>query len=82
VIAGGILGIIYALLVRSHTPRTGVLFMLALWLVFMLVLSPLMHRGFFGLALGLALPIWTFVLHVTFGGVMGLVAQKISIRKI
>ncbi len=78
VIAGGIIGLVYALLVKSFTPLSGVRFMLSFWLLLMLVVLPLAHRGFWGIALGLGLPISTLVLHIVFGLFMGAIAKKLS----
>jgi uncharacterized membrane protein len=79
-ISGCIVGMVYTLLMKSYTPKSGVLFMLALWLVMMLVASPLADRGFFALAEGPALPISTFILHVVFGALIGAIARKMSLR--
>jgi hypothetical protein len=80
IIAGGVVGSIYAFLVRSYTAKSGLFFMLAFWLVMMLVVSPLAQRGLFGIKLGLAFPIATLILHVVFGAVMGSLAQRASRR--
>jgi Family of unknown function (DUF6789) len=80
VIGGGLVGMIYALLVRSYTPQSGVLFMVAFWLLMMLAVTLLLPQGFFGLGFGLIFPIATFALNVIFGEVMGLSAGKMNVR--
>src|SRR3990172_13402367 len=46
VLSGGVIGIVYALLIRRRTVITGMLFMVLNWLVMMLALFPLTGRGF------------------------------------
>jgi hypothetical protein len=51
----------------------GLVFGVLAWLVMMIVFMPVAGRGFFGLSLGIAAPIATFVLHLVFGAVLGAV---------
>ena len=77
-IAGSVIGMAYALIVKSLTALSGVLFMLPLWFGMMLVALPLTHRGLFGLSLGPSLAIATFILHVVFGALIGTIAGKMK----
>lgn len=74
--SGTLIGIAYALLVRSFTPVSGMIFMVATWLLMMLVLFPLTHRGFFGLSQGPVMPVATFVLNMVYGSAIGLMAGR------
>ena len=79
VAAGTVLGTLYAVLVRSYRVVTGMLFMLAFWLLVMLVVAPLMKQGILGLQQGLSLPIATFALHMVFGAILGWIAGKMGV---
>ena len=43
------------------------------WLIMMVVLMPMASAGFFGMNMGVMAPLMTLVLHLIFGGVLGLV---------
>ena len=51
----------------------GLTFGVLAWLVMMIVFMPVAGHGFFGLSLGIAVPVATFVLHLVFGAVLGAV---------
>ncbi len=51
----------------------GLIFGLLAWLPMMVVFMPVAGHGFFGLSLGLAVPIAALVLHLVFGVVLGAV---------
>ena len=71
-------GVVYVLLVKPHTVLTGVVFMAINWLLMMVILFPLTHRGFFGLAAGTIMPIATLVLNLEYGVIVGPLAQRFS----
>ncbi len=78
ILSGGGYGVVYALLIKSFSPIGGVLFMLANWLLMMLVLFPVTNRGFFGLNQGSMMPVATFILNVLYGIVFGALARRMS----
>lgn len=78
VIAGGLYGLIYGALVKRFSAKSGVSFMLALWLVMMLILFPMTGRGWFGIHEGWGLPVATLILHTVFGVLLGQFASKIA----
>lgn len=51
----------------------GLIFGVLAWLVMMIVFMPVAGHGFFGLSLGIAAPVATFMLHLVFGAVLGAV---------
>jgi hypothetical protein len=75
-ISGGIIGILYVLLIRSWTPISGMLFMVADWLLMMLVLFPLTGRGFFGSNIGPVMAVATFILNILYGTAIGWLAGR------
>ncbi len=56
----------------------GIAFGIAAWLGMMIAFMPLAGNGIFGMSIGMMVPVMTFVLHVIFGTVMGLVYQKLN----
>lgn len=54
----------------------GMIFGMLAWLAMMIVFMPLAGHGFFGLSLGIAVPVATFVLHLVFGAVLGAVYES------
>ena len=74
------IGVVYMLLVKSHTPLTGALFMVINWLLMMVILFPLTHRGFFGLADGAIMPIATLALNLEYGLIIGPLVQRFSLN--
>lgn len=41
------------------------------WLIMMVILMPMMGKGFFGLNIGAIAPVMTLILHIFFGAVLG-----------
>lgn len=73
---GIVWGIAFALTSRmSPGPfwLRGMLLSIAPWLIMMVVMMPMAGAGFFGLALGMAAPVVTLVLHLVFGAELGAV---------
>jgi uncharacterized membrane protein YagU involved in acid resistance len=50
------------------------------WLIMMVILMPMMGKGFLGLGIGVTAPIMTFILHIIFGAVLGWTYGKLSHR--
>ncbi len=69
-------GIIYAW-IRKILPGPavvkGLIFGVLAWLAMMIVFMPVAGHGFFGLSLGVAAPVVTFVVNLVFGAVLGAV---------
>ena len=69
-------GLLYGL-IRKSLPGPavvkGLIFGVLAWLVMMIVFMPIAGHGFFGLSLGLAVPVTSFVLHLVYGAVLGAV---------
>ena len=70
------LGVIYTS-IRKILPGPavvkGLIFGVLAWLVMMIVFMPVAGHGFFGLSLGIAAPVATFMQHLVFGAVLGAV---------
>jgi hypothetical protein len=78
-VLGTVVGVVYALLVKPHTILTGVVFMTINWLLMMVILFPLTHRGFFGLDGGVIMPIATLALNLEYGLIVGPLVQRFSL---
>ena len=50
-----------------------ILFGIAAWLGMMVMIMPMPGAGFFGVAIGIMVPLMALVLHIIFGAVMGTV---------
>jgi hypothetical protein len=74
-------GIAYALL-EPYLPGPavikGVVFGIFVWLAMMIVFMPLAGHGIFGAALGLAAVGATLVMHLVYGGVLGVTYPNVS----
>jgi hypothetical protein len=75
---GTAIGVVYVLLIKSLSPTTGVLFMVGNWLLMMLVLFPVAHRGFFGLEQGVIMPIATLALNLEYGVIIGVLIPRLA----
>jgi hypothetical protein len=73
--AGSAIGFLYGWLVPRFSSLSGVAALMISWFTLMLVALPATGQGLFGLNAGPTLAIWTFVLHVIFGAIMGRLAQ-------
>jgi hypothetical protein len=77
IIGGTLIGLIFVLLIKQPTPLKGIGFsLLTVWLSMMLLVFPLRGRGFFGMNIGIVMPISTFLLNVIYGLIVGAVAQR------
>lgn len=56
----------------------GIAFGVVAWLAMMIVVMPMASAGFFGLSLGIMVPVMTLVLHIIFGAVLGWVYAKLA----
>lgn len=77
-VLGTAIGVIFFVLVKSPSVRTGVLFMIGNWLLMMIVLFPIAHRGFFGLAQGAIMPMATLALNLEYGVIIGLLIPRLT----
>ncbi len=59
----------------------GVIFGVGAWLVMMVVVMPMAGAGVFGMNLGIAAPVMTFMLHVIYGAVLGGVYAALQNRE-
>ena len=73
---GGGFSLLYKELPGGSAVGRGVVFGLLAWLAMMVVVMPIAGAGFFGLAIGLAAPMMTAMLHIVFGAVMGAVFAR------
>ncbi len=74
---GAIWGLLFAVLYR-HIPGgsaivKGMVLLTGAWLLMMVMVMPMAGAGLFGMKLGMMAPLMTWVLHLVFGVVMGLV---------
>ena len=76
-VLGTAIGVIYYLLIKSPSVRIGVLFMIGNWLMMMIILFPIAHRGFFGLAQGAIMPIATLALNLEYGVIIGVLIPRL-----
>lgn len=58
----------------------GMVFGIVAWLLMMLTFAPVAGLGLFGMNAGMAIPMMSFMLHLVFGFVLGLVFGKLSAR--
>jgi hypothetical protein len=79
-VLGTAIGVVYALLIKSHNALTGVGFMVVNWLLMMVILFPIAHRGFFGLEVGVIMPIATLALNLEYGAIVGPLVQHFSLN--
>ena len=72
-------GLSKAGLVGSDITR-GIALAVIGWLMMMVVLMPMMGKGMFGLSMpsGMMVPMATLILHIVFGGVLGLTYQRLN----
>ena len=74
---GAVWGLLFAVLYR-HIPGgsaivKGMVLLTGAWLLMMVMVMPMAGAGLFGMKLGMMAPLMTWVLHLVFGVVMGLV---------
>ena len=62
--------------------RKGMTFGVGAWLLMMIVFMPMTGTGLFGLELGIAVPITTFLLHVIYGTVLGTVYAEFQLPRL
>ncbi len=77
---GAIWGVLFALSYRaipgSGSAVKGMLFGTGAWLLMMVMVMPMAGAGFFGMKMGIMAPVMALMMHIIFGGVMGLVYGK------
>lgn len=74
---GAVWGLSFVLLYRWIPGRSavvkGMVLLTGTWLLMMLMVMPMAGAGLFGMQLGMMAPVMTWMLHLVFGAVMGLV---------
>lgn len=73
VVWGLLFTLIYPRLPGDRGLVRGTVFGVFAWLAMMLLFLPIAGDGFFGVAVGWPVPIYTLVLHLVFGAVLGMV---------
>lgn len=71
VIFGGLFSLVASSLPGGSLWLKGVVFAIGAWVLMMVAVMPMAGAGLFGMKLGMAAPIMTFMLHVVFGAVLG-----------
>lgn len=71
VIWGGLFAVLEPKLPGSSLWFEGVIFGVGAWLLIMIVVMPLAGIGFFGMHLGILVPIMTLMMHMIYGAVLG-----------
>ena len=74
---GAVWGLLFAVLYRripgGGAIVKGMVLLTGAWLLMMVMVMPMAGAGLFGMKLGMMAPLMTWVLHLVFGAVMGLV---------
>lgn len=74
---GAVWGLLFAVLYRripgGGPVVKGMVLLTGAWLLMMAMVMPMAGAGLFGMKLGMMAPLMTWVLHLVFGAVMGLV---------
>lgn len=74
---GAVFGLMFAVSYRlipgGSAVVKGMVFGTGAWLLMMVMVMPMAGAGMFGMKLGMMAPLMTWVLHLVFGAVMGLV---------
>ena len=73
---GGVSGAILAALTRPVTLWKGLGWGVLLWLVMQVVVFPFLGWGFFGVAITPRIAVATLVLHLVYGGTLGLLLDR------
>jgi len=67
-------GLLYAAIFGEHIRGAwwrGAVFATGAWMLMMVVVMPMAGAGLFGLAMGIAAPVMTLMMHLVFGVVLG-----------
>lgn len=80
VIWGTLFALLFGVLPGRSAFAKALVFSVLAWLAMMLVFMPVAGAGFFGLAIGLPVVIATLVLHLIWGGVLGLSYARFTAR--
>lgn len=78
VIWGGLFALVGSKLPGGKAWMRGIFFGIIAWLLMMVAVMPMAGAGIFGMKLGMAAPIMTFMLHVIFGAVLGGVYARLQ----
>ncbi|AWB57415.1 DUF6789 family protein [Colwellia sp. Arc7-D] len=75
---GGAFAVLNNILPTQNQMIKGIILGIGAWLIMMVGPMVMAGNGLFGLALGPMAPVMTFMLHIVFGVVLGLVYQKLT----
>jgi hypothetical protein len=75
---GGAFAVLNNILPTQNQTIKGIILGIGAWLIMMVGPMVMAGNGLFGLALGPMAPVMTFMLHIVFGVVLGLVYQKLT----
>ena len=75
---GGAFAVLNNILPTQNQMIKGIILGIGAWLIMMVGPMVMAGNGLFGLALGPIAPVMTFMLHIVFGVVLGLVYQKLT----
>lgn len=73
---GGFWGGALAALVRQVSLKAGLVLGFVLWLVMQIVVLPFLGWGLFGVSVAPAIAVATLVLHLVYGGVLGILMDR------
>lgn len=59
----------------------GILFGMGAWLLMMVTVEPMAGHGLFGLQTGKVIPVMSFMLHLVYGAILGVIYGKLSKAK-
>ena len=59
----------------------GLIFGIGAWLLMMSIFLPITGQGFFGMKVGMVVPVMTLMLHLVYGTVLGIAYGKLSARR-
>jgi hypothetical protein len=75
---GGAFAVLNNILPTQNQMIKGIILGIGAWFIMMIGPMVMAGNGLFGLALGPMAPVMTFMLHIVFGVVLGLVYQKLT----
>ncbi|WP_394697533.1 DUF6789 family protein [Pseudoxanthomonas japonensis] len=73
---GALFAVLYKAIPGKEAVAKGLVFGSAAWLLMMLMIMPMAGAGLFGMKLGMIAPVMTWMLHLVFGSVLGLVYAR------
>ena len=73
---GALFAALYTVIPGKSSIAKGMVFGSAAWLLMVLMIMPMVGVGLFGVKLGIMAPVMTWMLHLVFGIVLGLVYAR------